>query len=403
MEKLNLQFNAGEALAASKMNQIVGAINEAADEINVLAGSDAVNYITLDFTKTSPSQIVSGDINGAVIQWINNHSHRFLVKPNGTGKVIMAQLADRDSTIFAADGSTAALDGTMGDVMMHLPRFYYHAKGIAADIWRVGFARVPVDSTWHEWNAGNLIGAYEAYVDLFGGKVYSRSGVGSTGSVSQSDFKTYARARGEGYRIVTWEQHCIMCFLFYAKYGNTNCQAICGSGTDSSEKATGQTDSLGMTDTNSVNGNTMSINFWGLENWWGNKYEFIDNVVVNPQSVNGVWRITDAITGSSRDVQGPQTYGEFVWPKSLCVGQHLDAIGKTLGGSSSSGTCDGQYIGSTVSRVVRRSGASASTSGGVACAHAGDGPSYAGANTGSRLAFIGSVDETTDIDAFKNL
>lgn len=401
MEKLNLQFNAGEALAASKMNQIVGAINEAADEINVLAGSDVVNYITLDFTKTSPNTIVSGDINGAVIQWINNHSHRYLVKPNGTGKVIMAELADRDSTIFAADGSMAALDGSMGDVMMHLPHFYYHAEGIEADIWRIGFARVRVDSTWHEWNAGNLIGVYEAYVD--GGKVYSRSGVASTGNVSQANFKSYARARGDGYRIVTWEQHCIMCFLFYAKYGNTNCQAICGSGTNSYEKETGQTDALGMTDTNSTNGNTMSINFWGLENWWGNKYEWVDNVVVNPQSANGVWRITDAITGSSRDVQGPQTYDNWVYPKSLCVGQHLDAIGKTLDASTSSGTCDGQYIGSSVSRVVLRSYYFANASGGVACAYASHDSSFSDASLGSRLAFIGSVDETTDIDAFKNL
>lgn len=402
MEKLNLQFNAGEALAASKMNQIVGAINEAADEINVLAGSDAVNYITLDFTKTSPSTIVSGDINGAVIQWIRNNSHRYLAKKTVEGKVSICQLSDGNSGIFAADGSTAALDGSMGDVMMHLPRFYYHAELIEADIWRVGFARVPVGSTWHEWYAGNLIGVYEASVD--GGKVYSRSGVASTGSVLQADFKKYARARGEGYRIVTWEQHCIMCFLFYAKYGNTNCQAICGSGTNSYEKATGQTDSLGMTDTNSVNGNTMSINFWGLENWWGNKYECVDNVVVNPQSVNGVWRITDAITGSSRDVQGPQTYDNVVYPKSLCVGQHLDAIGKTLGASTSSGTCDGQYIRSSVSRVVRRSGYSAH--GGVTFAdtkYDSSDSSDASAVAGSRLAFIGSVDETTDIDAFKNL
>lgn len=401
MEKLNLKFNAGEALHASQLNQMVGAINEAAEEINVLAGSDVVNYITLDFTKTSPSTIVTGDINGAVIQWINNHSHRYLVKPNGTGKVIMAELADHDSTIFAADGSTAALDGSMGDVMMHLPHFYFHAEEIEADIWRIGFARIPIDSTWHEWNAGNLIGAYEAYVD--GGKVYSRSGVASTGSVSQTNFKAYARARGEGYRIVTWEQHCIMCFLFYAKYGNTNCQAICGSGTNSYEKETGQTDALCMTDTNSVNGNTMSINFWGLENWWGNKYEWVDNVVVNPQSVNGVWRITDSITGSSREVQGPQSYDAWIYPKSLVVGQHLDAIGKTLGASTSSGTCDGQYIGSSVSRVVLRSFDSAYSSGGVACAYAGDGASVTIAFVGSRLAFIGNVDETTDIDAFKNL
>ena len=74
--------------------------------------------------------------------------------------------------------------------------------------------------------------------------------------------------------------------VFWAQYGNTNSQGVIGSGTDSCQKQTGQTDSLGMEDTRAeTNGNTMSINFWGLENWWGNKAEFIDNVVVNPVAV----------------------------------------------------------------------------------------------------------------------
>jgi hypothetical protein len=49
------------------------------------------------------------------------------------------------------------------------------------------------------------------------------------------------------------------------------------------------------------NGNTDSINFLGLENWWGNKYEFIDNIRFNYttevsqpnfsiQEYDGTWR-----------------------------------------------------------------------------------------------------------------
>ena len=113
MEKLNLQFNAGETLAASKMNQIVGAINEAADEINALAFESKTDTIFLDFSKTSPSQIVTGDVNGDVIKWIRNNSHRYLVKKTAEGKVTMCQLSDGDSNVFAGDGSTAALDGTI--------------------------------------------------------------------------------------------------------------------------------------------------------------------------------------------------------------------------------------------------------------------------------------------------
>lgn len=402
MKKLNLQFNAGETLAASKMNQIVGAINEAADEINVLAFENKTDTIYLDFSKTSPSQIVTGDVNGDVIKWIRNNSHRYLVKKTAEGKVTMCQLSDGDSNVFAGDGSTAALDGTMGDVMVHVPTFYFRAQQLALNKWEIVFSLIDLGEEWNKYDGNQLLGAYEAYVE--NSKVYSRSGVASTGNVSQANFKLYARARGAGYTITTWEQHCVMAILFYAEYGNTNSQGIIGSGTDSYEKATDQTDSLGMEDTHAeTNGNTMSINFWGLENWWGNKYEFIDNVVVNPQSANGVWRITDR-DGNARDVQGATgETANWYYPKSMRIGTHLDMIPNVLGGSTSSSLCDGFYYNPTTSRVVLRSGYYADAAGGCACVFANSDASSALDFFGARLSFAGEIHIEVDVDAFKAL
>lgn len=402
MEKLNLQFNAGEALAASKMNQIVGAINEAAYEINVLAFENKTDTIYLDFTKTSPSQIVTGDVNGDVINWIRNNSHRYLVKKTAEGKVTMCQLSDGDSNVFAGDGSTAALDGTMGDVMVHVPTFYFRAQLLALNKWEIDFSLIDLGEEWNKYDGNQLLGAYEAYVDS--SKVYSRSGVASTASLSQANFKSYARARGAGYTITTWEQHCVMAILFYAEYGNTNSQGVIGSGTDSYEKETGQTDSLGMEDTHAeTNGNTMSINFWGLENWWGNKYEFIDNVVVNPQSANGIWRITDR-EGNARDVQGAtEETKDWYYPKSMRIGTHLDMIPNVLGGSTSSSLCDGFYYNPTTSRVVRRSCGLATVYGGCACVSAGSDASFVYSDGGARLSFAGEIHIEVDVDAFKAL
>ena len=402
MEKLNLQFNAGEALAASKMNQIVGAINEAAYEINALAFENKTDTIYLDFSKTSPSQIVTGDVNGDVIKWIRNNSHRYLVKKTGAGKVTMCQLSDGDSNVFAGDGSTAALDGTMGDVMVHVPTFYFRAQQLALNKWEIVFSLIDLGEEWNKYDGNQLLGAYEAYVDS--SKVYSRSGVASTGNVTQADFKSYARARGAGYTITTWEQHCVMAILFYAKYGNTNSQGIIGSGTDSYEKVTGQTDWLGMEDTDAeTTGNLMSINFWGLENWWGNKYEFIDNVVVNPQSANGVWRITDR-DGNARDVQGAtEETANWYYPKSMRIGTHLDMIPNVLGGSTSSSLCDGFFYNPTTSRVVLRSGNATWPTGGCAYVHADCDSDNASVFNGARLSFAGEIHIEVDVDAFKAL
>jgi len=399
MEHLDKTFAQGQTLNAADLNDIVSKINEGVDNINILAAENMTNEIYLDFSKTDPATIVTGDINGEVIQYIRNHSHRYLAKQQETGERVICQLADDDSTVFAGDGSAAALDGTQGDVMMHVPRFFYKVEGQKADKWRVLVSLIKAEEDWQEFDGKHLIGVYEGYVA--DGKLYSRSGVQSTGNVSQTNFKSYARARGNGNTLVTWEQHCIMAFLFWAKYGNTNCQAIIGSGTDSYQKATGQTDSKGMHDTAAnLDGNTGSINFWGLENWWGNKAEWVDNVEVNKDAVDGKWTITER-DGHTRTVQGFTTpTGEWAYPKSVTLGIHLDMVGKTLGGDSAHGLCDGQYLGASTHRVVRRSGYYAGTDGGVVCAHAGDDASSAFASVGSRLAFHGEIRIEPDVATF---
>ena len=400
MEKLQLNFASGESLLAEELNEMVAAINEAADEINVLAFENETDTIYIDFTKTAPAQMITGDVNGDVIKWLRNNSHRYLVKKTAEGKVAMCQLSDFDSNVFAADGSEASLDGTMGDVMVHIPTFYYRVQEIAGDKWEIDFSLIDLGEEWNKYDGNQLIGAYEGYVSS--GKLFSQSGVDSAGNITQPNFKSYARARGNGYTITTWEQHNIMAVLFYAEYGNTNSQGVIGSGTDSYQKQTGQTDSLGMEDTHAeTNGNTMSINFWGLENWWGNKYEFVDNVVVNPVSVNGIWRITEK-DGTSRDVQGA-TASEVGWlyPKVMRVGQHLDMIPKTVGGSTSSSLCDGFYYSPNTSRVVLRSGNYANANGGCVCVLADLGASYAIGSGGARLSFAGEIHIERDVETFK--
>jgi len=286
--------------------------------------------------------------------------------------------------------------------MVHVPTFYYRVQEIADGKWEIDFSLLELGEEWNKYDGNQLLGAYEGYVN--DGKLYSRSGVDSAGNIGQSTFKTYARARGNGYTLTTWEQHNVMAVLFYAEYGNTNSQGVIGSGTDSYQKQTGQTDTLGMEDTHAeTNGNTMSINFWGLENWWGNKYEFIDNVIVNPVSANGIWRITEK-DGHTRDVQGAtEETANWYYPKSMHVGQHLDMIPKTLGGSTSSSLCDGFYYNPTTSRVVLRSGYVANAYGGCVCVNANFVASDADDRYGARLSFAGEIHIERDVDTFRNL
>ena len=174
MDKLKKTFVAGETLLAADLNEVVAKINEGVDEINILAAENMTDTIYLDFTKTSPSQIITGDVNGDVIKWIRNNSHRYLAKKTAEGKVTICQLSDGNSGIFAGDGSTAPLDGSMGDVMVHVPTFYYRVQEIADGKWEIDFSLLELGEEWNKYDGNQLLGAYEGYVN--DGKLYSRSG-----------------------------------------------------------------------------------------------------------------------------------------------------------------------------------------------------------------------------------
>lgn len=360
--------------------------------------------ITIDQTVTDPNSMISGDVNGTVLQWIRNNTHRYVAKKTGDEQVTICQLSDNDTTKFY-DNLTRSSDYIRSinhGVFVRIPRFWYKATETSTNIWKIGFSNRQQDSTWKEWDGNDLIGAYEGVVN--GSRLLSISGEPSTSNVSQIDFKSYARTNGVGYTLVKWKHHCIVGVLYYALYGNTNCQATIGSGTNSYTKNTGLTNSLGMNDSSaSATGNSGSINFLGLENWWGNKYEFIDNATFNHGGTDYKFYIVED-DGSSREVQAHQYTGTF-YPTVMVFGEHLDLVMKpnTTSGTTSTGFCDSQYFSGSSNQVVRRSCGGSGADGGVAYLYASGSGSGTNSSIGSRLAFRGTIIEEKDIETFKAL
>lgn len=139
--------------------------------------------------------------------------------------------------------------------------------------------------------------------------------------------------------------HCVMAILFYAQYGHTNCQEKIGAGSNTFAKQCGQTNANGMNDTKGTSpvsglndagadGNAQSINFWGLENWWGNKHEWIDNVVVDAYE----WKITEP-DGTVR-TPGKASTSEYGYITKMLFGDCCDLIPTEASGSSTTGFCD---------------------------------------------------------------
>lgn len=357
----------------------------------MMSGGGKVNVITINQTISDPYSMVGGDVNGDVIQWIRSNSHRVLAKKTAEGKITYCRLDDSNSNLYH-DGSAAKLDGTEGDVFVKLPTFYYY--GTEGDNIEITFSNKPFDGCV-EWDTNILIGAYKAVVK--NKKVYSKSGVIPMDNVIQADFKKYAQARGTGYQLVDWQMHCVLGCLYYAMYGNTNCQATIGDGHYNQD--CGQTNTLGMTDTN---GGVQHINFWGLEDWWGSMYEWMEDDQFDPYASQ--FPVYDPVTKGTRNVPIEAYQGGFV--KKMKFGRYLDLVITECDDWATAGStsyCDYQQWSTGSDYIANtRSYADADEYGGVAFVEGID-VSYTNSQYGSRLAFRGECTEETDVTTFKKM
>lgn len=228
-------------------------------------------------------------------------------------------------------------------------------------------------------------------------KLYSRSGVTPTTSKSTNDFEGYATARGKGYQRIDFQQHCVIAFMLYAKYGNRNLQAVLGKGgaTYSPATTTGSSNATGNADTK--NESSKYVCGLGLEGVFGGIYEWVKGVEIN----NRVWKITDP-DGSIRNVNAGTSDG---WITNVAAenGPFFDMVPTNVGGSETTHYSDYYWQNSGGSLVLTRSFSDSNTGGGVACAYAYYVASYTNTDIGSRLAFRGVIREAASVSAFKAL
>lgn len=317
---------------------------------------------------------------------------RCLCKKTANGEVSICYL-DKDNSNFYHDGTPAKLDGTEGDVMVDFPEFYYKYEKIDNDNFRYHFAFSNLDGSY-KYVPRSLLGAYKSYQT--GNKLYSRSGVIPTPSISFNDFSNYARARGAGYQLIDFQQHCVIAFMLFAKYRTRDPNTFLGRGgaTYMPASVTGTTNKNGNNDT--VDEKSSYVNGLGIEGVTGGVYEFVQGVSVQ----DSVWTITDP-DGTKRIINAYPSTG-YITNIAAENGPFFDVVPIGVGGSTTT------YYTDLYSR----------TTGGphcllrASCSNGGDtGVTYSMASNGvgggpsmvTRLSFRGVIREASSVNAFKAL
>ncbi len=341
-------------------------------------GASAVTRLVFDKRISDPANI-TGHGEGAILDIIAK-TRRCLCKKTAEGEVAICYL-DNSNSNFYADGTPSVLTGAEGDVMVYKPTFSYKHEAVDDNQFAYKISETG-DDTWI-YSPASLIGAYKS--NNVSGKLYSRSGVVPTGSISWVSSIAYARARGAGYNPIDYEQHSMIALLLYAKYGTRDSQAVLGVGSATNTTVNGSTNSRGNADTVATTSGHAS--FAGIEGVHGGIYEWVSGITIASQA----WTATDP-DGTQRQIGTAPSSNGYITEIAAANGPYFDLMPITVGGSSSTYYADSYYR-ATGSRVLARSYGGTYRDGGVSCAGAYVDSSGTSAGIASRLSFRGIINE----------
>lgn len=177
--------------------------------------------------------------------------------------------------------------GDAGDVMVAFPR-----RGLkistAGDVLRISFTNATDDANYdyyaHTHN-GDLdkfyTGAYNGWVDG-NGKLRSLSGKTPSADMTIGEFRVAAQANGSHYEQFAFYQMTYLQAMYIMKYKSLNGQTALGWGNVNSSSAitTGTMNDKGLDWGDTTNKN-VGMKFAGIENFWGNIWQWIDGIVTD--------------------------------------------------------------------------------------------------------------------------
>lgn len=357
-------------------------------------------------------------------------------------------------------GSAAKLDGTDGQVMVELPDMHARFE-TDGNFNRILFSEYPLPG-FQKWS--KMYGsAYEATLNRTNNKLSSvmntsvdyrggnnnaewdgtyRSLLGvPASSISLTNFRTYARNRGEGWNCHTYEFQKRLYWLFVVEYATLNSQKAynpeldangyrqggLGNGATTLDGTKwcdfnsynpfipcGYTNSLGnntgvvtftMPEEYGESGKTISVaSYRGVENPFGHLHQITDGIkcLIQSDADGGkslIYVCDEPANYTSSGIDNYRLIGEMArvngYVKKICFGENGDILPTETGGSSSIYYCDYFYTDIPSSGVVERACffggyAYGGTRAGFVCSASHSSSAVAHAYCGSRLCFMPS-------------
>mgnify|MGYP002904188905 FL=1 len=230
---------------------------------------------------------------------------------------------------------------------------------------------------------------YKGYIDG-NSKLRSYSGVTPTGSKTISQFRTAAHATGKGYENSGFYQLVWRQCLYMVKYLANNSQLTIGKGYTGGSSVTSTGSTNGKGDTYGTQTNTEHMILFGIEDFWGNIWEWIDGLATD--SARNILTNTDnfqdnGMGGGYLSTPSGLSSDTGDWMKDVQGTNDTGFVFKAGGGSSTTSFCD---YGSLFAGCVAKFGGSYGSGdyAGVCYLYVYYAASYSHASIGGRVMFL---------------
>lgn len=280
---------------------------------------------------------------------------------NGVNGTTEKYELDNNNSNKQQNGSPSKLDGTDGNVMVRIPKFYSEVKftpqGKRYRLFTyenptkkiaLGIKPNPVfekNNTGEYYNIW-YCSTYEGYQQ--GSQLISRSGVAPKVYITQSAFRDLIKqGRNTQWNMLTAYQVFALQFLYIIEFAELNSQKLLGQGraNTNSASSTGTTNELGnrsgRISNDDANGN---ISYRGIEDWYANIWDFVDGLMIS----NNAYHITNDpskfgnINAMDRIPATPLTnsYNYVVSMEKIDKYPFVNIPGYNTGGSDTTYYCD---------------------------------------------------------------
>ena len=277
-------------LTTTEKTNLVGAINEVDAKVDFVFSSIDFKEFGLQWNQTTDAYTRLNDAVGlSVNQTSSPHVSGFSAY-YPYSKIQRVNLSASGVVNAVYGDATYKDDGTNGNVMVQIPKFYYKTvyDTTSGNVWQwkisgYKFSGYEVHPAFIDNGIEKdyiYVGAYQAFDNA--GTLESKSGVAPTVSQNIGTFRTEAQANGSGWGLFDWTSLSAVQLLYLIEYGSMYAQSVLSVGVanHTSAVASGQTTSLGNGSGEVAFSTTKVVSYRGIENFYGNVWQFIDGIII---------------------------------------------------------------------------------------------------------------------------